>query len=799
MGRGGTKPTQPGTALLADPDFQYWLRDHRIRDPEFGQLNELMYRYLYEQREEEQRIEEKAQRERRERAAQTRNVHAVEEDTELKARIAAGWKSPVVPQRAFAREDVAAQRQVTIRYFKTHFDSDADRWAYARAYYQEAHETANEPYSEEILLNEVLSLEKQWIAREERTKQETQDKLRPDRQLKELKKWATKQAMDLDAELEPGIAFYDVSEASLRPQWVAMEVVGLETDKSGQTISYATGHPLRISRRVMQFDELTSVRNIVVRRHKKTGRLIPCVIFEASHEVYADLPDIDTVSLKDRALLAIPRFDPMLTPALTDILSHENALLKVAGGLTTITTMWGIGKLNRPTAGVLAGGIQRVTSGFTAVRGTAGAVAKIIGTEIRLAVTSHGVSGAAALQLRRATYSFYLSNAVAVNSAVLVATEVTLSFATGADMGPLSVDDTVVMAAKLESRVANFDVPMVPGMNGVWHRVEVEITAVDNAAGIAYGNRRAVAEISEDVARTELNFGKTVIGTGPGALKQTRAVDDTATAAKLAGRPRVKRVPLARDPRPVLPINELEDAMRTLQPKLARLTKYDPAALQKIATLSADAIRESGIRPSDLAKLGDSLARAGQNVQNFINRFHDVPGFERVILGWAKRSYWTGSRWKTTESFRRGTGFVMKYCNAKLSPADVRFEWPVGLKKTSWGGEIFARHVDIVVTGGVGVKPGQTINVELKSWTRDVLRQKARQTRGGLAGQLWKDVALGPISDLRWVFDGTKTTREDVLDVFERVISEDEYLKKAFGGADSATLREVLGRVIEVF
>ena len=40
------------------------------------------------------------------------------------------------------------------------------------------------------------------------------------------------------------------------------------------------------------------------------------------------------------------------------------------------------------------------------------------------------------------------------------------------------------------------------------------------------------------------------------------------------------------------------------------------------------------------------------------------------------------------------------------------------------GEEVFARWVDIVVTGGSEVKPGQRIQIELKTWTEATLRVK---------------------------------------------------------------------------
>ena len=137
-------------------------------------------------------------------------------------------------------------------------------------------------------------------------------------------------------------------------------------------------------------------------------------------------------------------------------------------------------------------------------------------------------------------------------------------------------------------------------------------------------------------------------------------------------------------------------------------------ALEKIRNLSADAIRESGISPSDFGKLVDKLHAAGDSTRKFVNEFHSVPGFERVLLGWAKGHYWDSRKlkWVRTDNFRKGTLYAMKYITARLEPAHIRFEWPVSINDTRWGEEVFARYVDVVVSGGSMVKPGQRIQLD---------------------------------------------------------------------------------------
>jgi len=127
----------------------------------------------------------------------------------------------------------------------------------------------------------------------------------------------------------------------------------------------------------------------------------------------------------------------------------------------------------------------------------------------------------------------------------------------------------------------------------------------------------------------------------------------------------------------------------------------------------------------------------------------------------------------------------------------VRFEWPMGMKDTRWGDEVWARYVDVVVEDGSNIKPGQPIHIELKSWTERTLRQKT-PTQYGLQYQLTRDTALLGPDRIRWVFDGTKVKRAAVMDSFVAVITSDAYLRSKWGQDDKA-IKAALERVIEVF
>ena len=64
-----------------------------------------------------------------------------------------------------------------------------------------------------------------------------------------------------------------------------------------------------------------------------------------------------------------------------------------------------------------------------------------------------------------------------------------------------------------------------------------------------------------------------------------------------------------------------------------------------------------------------------------------------------------------------------------------------------------------------------------------------------------RDTALFDPDNIRWVFDATKVTKDQVIVAFEKVISADDYLRLHWGGknADHGRIRELLDKVIEVF
>ncbi|MGI8425451.1 MAG: hypothetical protein ACR2M4_02415 [Actinomycetota bacterium] len=687
------------------------------------------------------------------------------------------------------------------------FDDPRRRWSFMR-YYLIALSTAfgSGPPSESELLEAVVKEEKSYLAEMKRRADADEKARRPAVQLQLLRKWAKKQPMNPADDFEPGIAYYDLATAASKPDWMERDVSGISQEDYTVVLSYRTGSPLKFPAGSI---DLTgkyygSVAELFARRHKASGRLVPFAIYEADVDLYSELPEIDEVPQKERYLMALPRFDAEITPGVLSFYSDEATYLQVAQDLTNVMSLMTLRRTlpagARFTAGAVGASAQVGTRGFAMTRAAA--------AEVMFAVRTYGFSTYAAAHMARAAYTYYLVNAVAVNTTVVLGTELVLSIA-GSDMGPISPGDTITMAVQLDDAVR--------AGRKTWNAISAEVVELDPAAGKAVIRVTSVDPITDDVAKSTYDLGKKVKGDGKAATRAARNVDNTATDAKLAaktpsanvkaaqalGKGKVKLTP---DPRKVSPLNEIQDAMNKVSKGLDKLGhKYNAKAIAKIKNLSADAIRESGIRPSDLAKLANSLSRAGKTTQKFINDFHDVPGFERVLLTWAKRSYWNSKlkkpAWQATQSFYTGASYVMKYATAKLDPKFVRFEWPASINDTKWGDEVFARYVDIVITGGSRVKPGQHLQLELKSWTEFVLGQKAHSHPGGIGYQLIRDTALFRPENIRWVFDAKKVTKAKVIQAFEDVITKDPYLAKQWGGkdADPAEIRKLLDKVIEVF
>jgi hypothetical protein len=213
-------------------------------------------------------------------------------------------------------------------------------------------------------------------------------------------------------------------------------------------------------------------------------------------------------------------------------------------------------------------------------------------------------------------------------------------------------------------------------------------------------------------------------------------------------------------------------------------TRVEARLLSRGYTAEAiETLIEAGLNVQRGSRLYRQLLSAGQTVRDFINTFYRTPGIEQVITNWAAGG-----------NAQEGARFIMRYCLQELRNTSIRFEWPVGIRYTSTGGETWARYVDIVIDGGTRVNPGNTLYVELKSWTRSTLARSS----GRIRFQLTRDRALFDPNSIRWVFNSRKVSWKEVLDTFVKIIRDDPYLAQVWGGTDDE-IRAAVSPLIKVF
>jgi hypothetical protein len=844
--------TQHGLAggTLQDPAFLSWAKKQgKPINPSTPtrKLIELLAQYSHELRE---KTRKRAERNRRSlerknwRGLQNRKAVQLipgtvveSDDQKLREKIRRGWRKGDRALRTQAEGDLNQGRPVKHWLFGSHgADREIDRWSYLR-YYVDALNSGfgSGQQSEEQLLDQVVFFEKNYLKTKQHEKDRREEAARPSQQRKTLRAWAKMQDMNPADNFEPGIACYSLATAESSPDWVDKDIKEISIDGDRTVISYTRGKSIRFSSKALDFKKKYqgSVVELFARRHKSSKRLVPFALYDASVDLYSNVPATDALSSNDRVLMALPI---MLTPAVLAYY-YQDPYLQAATGLLDVLKLMSLQKglpIGAPVAasalsGSVRFGTQAVTTGRAAW------------AEVTFAVSTYGLTPVAANYIGRSAYTYYLTNAVALNTAAVVGTELAFNFA-GHEMGFVSPADSMFFATQVD------DVLRAGGRG--WKVVQVDILDVEKNTGKAIGRVTSVESISDDVAKAEYDLGKVLKGEPAGAANSARGVGQSKTNADLeksrgienpvsrsnlekatdttsgnSGLAKVRpgavakgkgKVKLQKDTRITPEVSELELARKKYVEGLERAAikkKYKPEALEKVKNISAVEIIDAGIRPSDLAELANRLSRArSPAVRDFVNNFYDVPGFEQVLLSYIKRHYWNTRPkvpvWRGTKAFHTGTLFVMKYATKNLDPKLVHFEWPVSINDTKWGGEVFARYVDIVVRDGTIAQPGRRIQLELKSWTAYTLRSKSRfptgaSTRfpGGIGYQLLRDTAIFRPDNIRWVFDLKKVTKEQVIEAFQKVIAGDAYLLKHWGGkdADPATIRKLLDKVIEVF
>lgn len=817
-----------GYPQVDDPRFLAWAqrRGRAIKaTTPFGEVLELFMQWIYELGDEQRAREVVLAAGLAERQATMNRLtrspfdagRPTAPDEDLRAQVAAGWTrgNPQLRREA----EVAVNNAVPLSRWLHHShgaDIPVDRWTYLRYYFLALNAIGDgPPVGEQQLLDQVVEQERFYLARQRKAAEDAARSARPGLQRTALLRWARGLPLNPVDDFEPGIAFYDVESAWRRQD--SMDHGGsVEIDGYQATISYPDGKSLSFSSKVLDFtgaDMKTAVAAFV-RRHRKSGRLVMFVVHQLDAAVYRDLPRLDALTRDDRVYLGVPF---LLTP-LVHARFTRDPLYDIALGILGVLRVMSLGKGLPVGTRILAVGAAttaRVGTGLFAAGRSAV-------HEVAFAVSRYGFSTQAATWVGRSAWTYYLTNAVAINTHVVVGAEIALGFA-GQDMGPMSLGDSLILATQIDDAVR-------AGRRS-WQAITAEVVEIEAAGNVARLKVSKVEQITEDLARAEYDSGKKVLATKPGATKAARGVDDTATQGKGITAPRPPIVPpgaVAQGKRavrlppgsqgPLVLIEDLNRAQATLVDGLRRFPslkgKFTDEALAAIGAISPDAIRAAGIRPDDLAKLARGLARAGPSVRSFVNRYHAVPGFDQVLLNWAKRAYWNsrGKKpgWVSSMASYTGASYLMKYVTRKkLPPAVLRFEWPTGINDTRSGSEVVARWVDIVFSDGRSLRPGATVQIELKSWTQAVLYLKTRAPAGqstrypGTVGyQLIRDTALFSPDNIRWVFDASKgVTKPQVIRAFERVIAGDPYLLFQWGGKDrdAQRVRDLLDKVIEVF
>ena len=441
--------------------------------------------------------------------------------------------------------------------------------------------------------------------------------------------------------------------------------------------------------------------------------------------------------------------------------------------------------------------------------------------EIQFAVTQYGVSQAAVAYLGRSAFTFYLRNAVKANTAIIVGADIVITLG-GGDMGPVSPadsvdfvvkgekavrnaiktgDDVVVKAPKVVANIRRGDVlDFAVEEKGVWYKVKAEVDTVEKAPEIVVKVKDVKRSTSEDAAKyfdsgKLVHHSKKAIQAAPPLppsnihLRELLSKEQVENLVKKGFRKeaveKLQHMEIGELERIGLITKKDYDDLRSIQKKIS-----EALASQKTARVASLQKEESKIlkkiETAGLYKKLQSSASTGGAVRDFINEFWQKPGFQEVVMNWAKGGI-----------SQQGTNFLMKYSLAKFKNKAIRFEWGAGIKKTTGGQDTWARYVDIVVDGGTDIRPGEALRIEMKKWTDFYLSSsKARDT---ITRQLARDTAFFTRHNIKWVFDSSqRVTHRQVIDTFVDIILKDPFLKEKWGGTKQE-IEAVLKNIIEIY
>ncbi|GAB61871.1 conserved hypothetical protein [Candidatus Jettenia caeni] len=393
-----------------------------------------------------------------------------------------------------------------------HWKSDQQRWVFIYYYYRESIKVRPESFENpsaddtELLQYAVLA-EEDYL--ETSAKEAEASELARYREgipraarTRQIKKLAATRPMNPLEDFEPGI--HDYAPYQGQPQSVDVDIVGLDHDAENVIVKYSGGKVLHIplNRGLFFYNkplDPTKVLRIFTRRHKKTQRLIPFVIYENTLGI-----DLDVLSEEELALLGLPRFDPVLTPVIIQVFSPEFGMQKLSVANLKLASLHAGGLGLRQLGVPLASGA--VGTGYTLITGTVrtgSALTTAAARQVSATVNAYGYSWAAASHLGKTAYTYYLSNAIRINTASLMVTDIALTLA-GQDTGPISPGDQVSMVVadvKAGAKTAR----------DYWKLLEGEVQEVNLTSKQAIVHITKLRDIAEKTAKVEYDLGKKLV------------------------------------------------------------------------------------------------------------------------------------------------------------------------------------------------------------------------------------------------------------------------------------------------
>ncbi|HEX7151615.1 MAG TPA: pre-toxin TG domain-containing protein [Thermoanaerobaculia bacterium] len=190
----------------------------------------------------------------------------------------------------------------------------------------------------------------------------------------------------------------------------------------------------------------------------------------------------------------------------------------------------------------------------------------------------------------------------------------------------------------------------------------------------------------------------------------------------------------------------------------------------RVATTLANA----GVLPEAIAALnraGVAVNKVSRflttpRVRDFVNTFHQSPGFHLIVEDLAKGA-----------TKKKGALFIIDFVNDaknKIDPKLAMFEMDVGITKSPLR-DRSARVTDLVVTQG-----GRALNYEFKAYSMASLNKALADPQKIL--QLVKDVAIHGRRNIKWVFDSAEISESYLHKKFTAIINADPFLKSRFSG-----------------